>query len=270
MSASVTTSEKSMREFIESNPQAAPDELRERMGKYGYLFFRSIVPADAILTVRRDILQLCREAGWLDESHDLMDGVVRESQEPLVEGQPEYMDAYRKIIRLPSFMAFAEQEPLQAIARKLLGEKIIIHRRHIGRITFPNHVYDPTPPHQDFYYIRGSVETYTCWVPLGACPKEMGGLAVWPGSHEHGFMSHDAENPKAVVAVGIEVNEDEAEWHTGDFGLGDALFFHSYTIHKALPNLTPNLLRLSTDNRYQREGDEITEGSLQPHLPSRG
>ena len=264
------TAQTNMHAFIESDANASPQELQARMDEYGYLFFRNLVPADAILTVRRNMLELCREAGWLDESRDLMEGAVKPGQEPLVEGQPEYMEAYRKIIRLPSFMAFAEQEPLQAVARKLLGDKIIVHRRHIGRITFPNHVYAPTPAHQDFYYIRGSVETYTCWVPLSACPQELGGLAVWPGSHKRGFMSHDANNPKAVVAVGIEVDENEAQWHTGDFGLGDALFFHSYTVHKALPNLTPNLLRLSTDNRYQREGDEITEGSLKPHLPSRG
>jgi len=256
--------------FIVSDTNATPQELQARMDEYGYLFFRNLVPGDAILNVRRQILELCAEAGWLDPAHDVMDAVVREGQEPLVEGQPEYMAAYRKIIHLPDFMAFAEQPALQAVARKLLGEQIIVHRRHIGRITFPNHVYGPTPPHQDFYYIRGSVETYTCWVPMGACPQEMGGLAVWPGSHKNGFMSHDANNPKAVVAVGIEVDESEAQWHTGDFGLGDVLFFHSYTIHKALPNLTPNLLRISTDNRYQRDGDEITEGSLKPHLPSRG
>jgi ectoine hydroxylase-related dioxygenase (phytanoyl-CoA dioxygenase family) len=55
-------------------------------------------------------------------------------------------------------------------------------------------------------------------------------------------------------------------WHTGDFGVGDALFFHSYTIHKAMPNLTSNQLRVSTDNRYQRPKDDIDPGALKPHM----
>ena len=36
-------------------------------------------------------------------------------------------------------------------------------------------------------------------------------------------------------------------------------------MHQALPNRSGRSLRLSTDNRYQRESDEIDPSSLRPH-----
>ena len=39
-------------------------------------------------------------------------------------------------------------------------------------------------------------------------------------------------------------------------------------MHKALPNLTENRLRVSLDNRYQRISDPIAEHMLNPHLSS--
>ncbi len=132
-------------------------------------------------------------------------------------------------------------------------------------MTFPNNTVATTPPHQDFYYIRGSVQTYSCWTPLGACPMSLGGLAVWPGSHKRGFVDHTVESPGAVGGCGVEVDPATAVWRSADFEIGDALFFHSYTIHKALPNLSGDRLRISTDNRYQRPNDRIDPGALRPH-----
>ena len=94
---------------------------------------------------------------------------------------------------------------------------------------------------------------------------ELGGLAVWPGSHRRGYIEHTESHPGAIGGRGVPVDETEAEWHTSDFGIGDALFFRSYTIHKALPNLTPDTLRLSTDNRYQQHEDTIDSAALKPH-----
>ena len=58
---------------------------------------------------------------------------------------------------------------------------------------------------------------------------------------------------------------DDIEWHTGDFAAGDVLVFHSHTIHKALPNLTPDRLRLSTDNRYTCKDAEVADLSRKSH-----
>ena len=250
--------------FIESGSQADSDILRREMNENGYLFFRALVPKDEVLRVRSDVFELCREAGWLDASRDTMDGIAAPGIAPLMEGMADYMAVYRHILKLPSFHAFPSHPSLTNVAQKLLDSEVLIHPRRIGRVTFPHLLSATTPPHQDHFYIRGSVETYSCWTPLGECPRELGGLAVLPESQREGFLEHTVKTA-GVGGTGVPIEESETTWHTSDFGIGDALFFHSYTIHKALPNLTSDRLRLSTDNRYQRPKDDIDPSALLPH-----
>ncbi len=44
------------------------------------------------------------------------------------------------------------------------------------------------------------------------------------------------------------------------------LFFHSHTVHKALPNDSPDRLRLSVDFRYQSAAEPVCDQALEPHL----
>lgn len=255
--------------FIESDALAPAEELRERMANEGYLFFRGLIPAEDVLAARRGVLELCEAAGWLDPSRDIMDGIPKPGHEPLREGMPEYMQVYRKILHTPVFHDFPTNRSLLNVAGKILNassvEDVLVHPRRIGRITFPNMLEATTPPHQDFHYIRGAVDTYSCWTPLGECPIELGGLAILPFSRQRGFMEHTVQS-QGTGGRGVPLDGEDLEWHTSDFGLGDALLFHSYTIHKAMPNLTEDKLRVSTDNRYQLAQDAIEPGSLQPHF----
>ena len=79
------------------------------------------------------------------------------------------------------------------------------------------------------------------------------------------FVSILEDIEGAVGGRGVPVDETQAEWHTFDFHAGDALIFHAFAIHKALPNLTADKLRVSTDNRYQRPHDKIEPDALLPH-----
>lgn len=262
-----TTTQTAFTPFVESRLSDGPNVLRATMRERGYLFFPGIVPADEIFAVRRDVLTLCAEAGWLDPTRDLMEAVANPAMEPTTEGQAEYNAVYRRILRqTPSFHNLPEYPALMAAAKTLLGtEDVLVHNRRIGRITFPKNTGATTPAHQDHFYIRGAVDTYSCWIPLGDCPITLGGLAVLNGSNHQGFIEHTEKFPAAVGGRGVPV-ADDADWHTSPFQAGDALFFHAYTIHKALPNLTPDRLRLSTDNRYQRQGEDIHPGALGTHF----
>lgn len=253
--------------FVEADARSDAAEFRCLMNENGYLFFRGLVPSEAVLEVRRAALELCAQAGWLDPSRDLMEGIAAPGSPPLREGLPEYMAVYRQILKTAVFHDFPMQPALLQVAEKLLQGEILVHPRRIGRLTWPNLVSAATPAHQDWHYIRGAVETYSCWMPLGACPVELGALAVASGSHHQGFIAHTRSLAGAVGGQAVPPESEAGiEWHSSDFGVGDALFFHSYTIHKALPNLTPDRLRLSTDNRFQRAQDSIDPGSLQPHF----
>ena len=54
-------------------------------------------------------------------------------------------------------------------------------------------------------------------------------------------------------------------WHTTDYRAGDVLLFHSHLVHRALPNLTPDRMRLSVDYRYQARSRPIAASNLLPH-----
>jgi ectoine hydroxylase-related dioxygenase (phytanoyl-CoA dioxygenase family) len=219
-------------------------------------------PKDKIRAARRDAIGLCQSAGWCDaDGHWSGAG-------PFTEGDKEYMALYKNLIKLPSFLAVPEDAALLELIGKIVDGPALLHRLRIGRITFPNNVTQTTAAHQDHWYIRGSPDTYTIWTPLGDCPIPLGGLAVLPGSHKHGFIEHRFHPEKKYAGHGLQDDQlpaGETKWVAGDFELGDFLVFHSFTVHKALPNLTPDRLRLSTDNRYQREGDTISDISKSTH-----
>jgi hypothetical protein len=40
----------------------------------GYLFMRGLASREALMELRRAMLKICREAGWVDASADLMQG----------------------------------------------------------------------------------------------------------------------------------------------------------------------------------------------------
>ena len=159
---SATAHSETLLPFVEADPAASADKLRATMAAQGYLFFRRLVPAQAVLAARREVLELCHAAGWLDRSRELLDAVVASDMPPTTEGQPAYMAVYRKVLKLPSFHDFPCHPALMRIAQALLGGQVLVHPRRIGRMSFPNNIVATTPPHQDHYYIRGSVDTYSC------------------------------------------------------------------------------------------------------------
>lgn len=250
-------------EFIESNDSINDAAtLRCRLKETGYLFFRGVLNVDGLMQVRRDILSLCHDHGWLSPTAPLMDGVY--SQIPFPDYYQEYMPMYRKLIRLESFNQYSRSPEIMNLVTSLLGGEILAHPRTISRVTFPKHVAFTTQPHQDFYYIRGTPETYTAWIPVGDCSRKLGGLALLENSNRLGFLKH--EPAVGAGGNGIRTAKLGLRWLASDFQAGDYLLFHSYTIHGALENQTPDRLRISMDFRYQLASDEVNPKSLIPHL----
>lgn len=236
-------------------------ELRRRLQADGYLFFRGLLDAGRLLALRREILELCRAHGWLKPDAPLLDGVY--AGIPFPDYRTEYMPLYRKLIRMEAFNAFSCSPEILRLFEFLLGGEVLAHPRNIARISFPRHLANTTQPHQDYHYIRGTPETYTAWIPCGACPRDLGGLALLEGSHTRGFLKH-------VPAIGagghgIPLSEAPGRWLTAEYAPGDFVLFHSYTIHGALPNESPERLRISLDFRYQRADAPVDPSSLKPH-----
>src|SRR3954453_11123950 len=53
-----------------------PQRLLDRAAGDGYLFFRGLLDRDKVLNVRRQIMQVVADHGWLQPGTDVMDGIA--------------------------------------------------------------------------------------------------------------------------------------------------------------------------------------------------
>jgi hypothetical protein len=246
-----------------------PEDLQRRMAADGYLFFKQLISAYKMRALRHEMMTTIQNVGWLIAGTDPMDGTADITMR-YTEGDNEYSAGYAEVYKLEAFHRSAHWPEVTDMVAKILGRPIMPHPHKIARIWFPHYTEHTTPAHQDFVHFQGNFETLTCWAPVGDCPIELGGLAVIPGSHKvKRVLDHHFSLGAGGLAVDAEAHEEiDQDWATTNYEAGDALFFPSLTIHKALPNVTEDKLRLSLDNRYQAIGDPIAEHMLEPHNPS--
>ncbi|NKB71375.1 MAG: phytanoyl-CoA dioxygenase [Candidatus Latescibacteria bacterium] len=239
--------------------------LRRHMDTEGCAYFRGLIPPDDILDLRRQVLQIYHDRGWLQERTALLDGIV----DPVINQVESYAsngadrEAYQAVYQLQAFHQLAHHSAILTLFEQLFGETVLVHPRNIARLMAPHKDTFPTPPHQDYIYVQGARATYTCWIPLGDCPKALGGLSLLPGTHQDLLPVRPADGAggRTVVLDGLEQN-----WQEGDYQTGDAVIFHSQTVHRALPNQSADRIRLSCDYRYQPLSMPVEPKSLEPHV----
>lgn len=236
--------------------------MRSRMAEDGYLFLPSLLPPDEVRAIRAEALAICDAAGWLQPG-GRETGAVKDSavcQPP----DPGYYEVFNQIISLESFNRLAHRPELAEVTTALFDDPgdVIPRPGRLLRLIFPQPDVGATPPHQDFPHEQGAVEAYTSWVPFGEVPLELGGLAVWPGSHRRGVLDHGFV--PGVGGLGIRTDAMAPAWHASPFTPGDVILFHSMTVHKALPNRTADRLRISGDFRFQRAGEPMAPHMLRP------
>jgi hypothetical protein len=262
---------KPTRRFTDSTPLLEnPEQLRELAEQNGYLFFRGLLPKERILKLRRQLLEILEKRGLLDTSYDILEGkadmdAIAKLEVTDTKGTGLPNEIYFEIQKLEEFHAIAHDPAMLRVYALLFGEEPIPHPRNICRMVLPHTALTATPPHQDFLHIQGTPSTWTCWFPIGDCPRELGGLAVLEGSHRYGVIGVTGH----AGAGGLEtiLCDYNLEWATDDYNAGDVLIFHSYMVHKAIPRQIPGYVRLSCDFRYQPASEVIDPISLQPHGP---
>ena len=237
-------------------------ELRERIAREGYLFFNGLLDAGQVGTLRKEVLEVCAEGGWLKAGTDPADGIAN-GERVYLDPEPDYVKVYGEIQTVEGFHRLGHSPAIIQVMGALLGDQVLPHANKIARIMFPKNNEFATPPHQDFVHIQGTTETYSCWVPLGDCPRELGGLAIMPRSHRQGVREYHLA--LGAGGMGVDPRELGGEWLTTDYQPGDALIFHSLAIHQGLPNLTDDRIRLSVDYRYQSPNQPILDFCLKPH-----
>ncbi|MDE2724311.1 MAG: phytanoyl-CoA dioxygenase family protein, partial [Gemmatimonadota bacterium] len=229
----------------------------------GYLFFRNLLDPERVIEVRHQILSICRDHGWLMDGSEVTEGIANPDIQVVESKDPRWQAFYDDVLKIRDFHALALEAPLIRAFEVLFGEHVLPHSRNICRLVFPDTDTHSTPPHQDNYFIGGSDETWTAWIPCGDCPEELGGLAVARGSHRRGKL----ETFEGVGPGGRQVPvEEDSVWVGGDYLCGDVIILHSLTIHQGRDNESADRLRISADYRYQPRSHPVRDDSLQPHM----
>jgi hypothetical protein len=247
--------------FLDSSSLLDDGEaLGQRLDVYGYLYLKGLLPPADVLRVRARFLDAIAAAGWLRAGTEVADAIADPAQ-ACVDPQPPFVAVLRRFYRCEAAHALKLHPNVMDLFERLFGEPVLAHPLLIPRCIFPQRPEFTTPAHQDYPHIQGTAETLSLWLPLGDCPAEMGGLAIARGSHKDGVRDFTVSSG----AGGMEVIEPlNGSWVGGPLATGDALIFHSLTVHKGLPNLSDRL-RLSLDNRYQRASEPVCERCLQPY-----
>ena len=205
------------------------------------------------------------EQGWVQRTPFLMQALS--ITPPKRESDEDFLVGYDAVQRIEEFHTLAHDPALVDIMRQVVGETAWPHPLKIARLSFPGHFEAATPPHQDFPNNQGTPDLTASWVPVGDCPRDLGGLAILRGSHRYGLLPLDRHlgpgNRRAVLPVEML---EQLHWVTTDFEVGDVLLFPSMTVHASLHNISEFNMRLSVDFRWQQEGEPLTEIVLHPHF----
>lgn len=236
-----------MKSFYELQAKdLTPRELQDGLKSKGYVLVRGLIPQDAVRGVLTDVTHILSAARWLspvcDPLERISEGVAYGDPDPL------FKRVYQQVFNLESFHALPHQPLLKDLMKMLVGDHVLVHPKPIGRLIFPNCAGLQVRAHQDYEFMGGDPEFFTAWIPLHSCPVDMGPLRILEGSHRFGIQQHQRDNLHVPeIPIGDAVGD---EWAGGSVNAGDALIFHSLTVHAALPNISKQM-RISLDCRFQ-------------------
>jgi len=234
------------------------DLLHREIASKGYVLVRNVLPRPDISKVLSEVAEVLSRAEWLNPAHDPADRIANAAA-ACGDPDPAFKTTYREVFNLESFHALPHHPQLKAVMKMIVGERVLIHPKPIGRLIFPNSERLRVHAHQDYRFMNGDPECYTVWIPLHDCPTEVGPLQILEGSHHFGFQTHIDENLHVPeIPAGAEMGD---EWAGGDINAGDVLIFHSLTVHAAAPNLSDRM-RISLDCRFQDYARAINPANL--------
>lgn len=245
-----------MKPFREIHAQeAAAACLREELETRGYVLIRNLLPREDILRSLGEVLEIIAGEGWLLQNDSPWDRLA-DAQMACGESDPRFEHVYRQIFGLESFHALAHHPKLRVVMKAIVGPRLLVHPKPIGRLIFPNCERFVIQSHQDHWAIGGDSSSYTAWMPLHDCPIELGPLQVLESSHHFGLQNAD---PTTGMIAGDRARG--GEWVSGSIHAGDVLIFHSLTVHSASPNISRHL-RISVDCRFQDHARPINPANL--------
>jgi ectoine hydroxylase-related dioxygenase (phytanoyl-CoA dioxygenase family) len=239
-----------------ANPDMADTAaLRARLDDDGYVFLRDVIDGSAMAATATRFFGELRSQGLVDDERVWSGKHVELVDEGALHASIRYDDLWHH----PS---------MTAVFALLFDEPVYVFKQTQIRLMFPGTEGFITPPHQDGAYIGPTQEFVTVWVPLTEGNETVGGIALAGGSHKQGLREHVVTelrpfNAGPVKYSGVPLETIEEPWLTADFHPGDVVIFAPYTVHRSLPNRSPNAIRLSMDTRVQPES--VPRGYVATH-----
>ena len=235
--------------------------LAGRLRRDGYLFLRGLLPRDAVLEVRRRLLEKAAAGGWLDPDRPIEDGIANPAAS-CKDPEERYMTVFRGIWADEALHRLRTHPAVLALFDGIFGEPALAHPMFVQRNIFPqSESFDfTTGAHQDKVHIGGAT-SHAMWIPLGDCPREKGALAVAAGSHLAGVLDTRVGSGAGGMDICVPI---PGQWVTGSFEAGDVLIFSDTTVHRALPNRSTEI-RQSFDARYQPASQPVAETNMCPY-----
>ncbi|HZL53633.1 MAG TPA: phytanoyl-CoA dioxygenase family protein [Terracidiphilus sp.] len=218
--------------------------LQDEIASRGYLLIRGLLPHDALSPLLGEITQVLYTAGWLLPDHDPFERIA-DAGAACGDPDPSFKRTCQEIFNLEAFHALPHQSALKQVMSMLVGERLLIHPKPIGRLIFPNCERLVVHAHQDYRFMDGDPECFTTWIPLHDCPVNVGPLQILEGSHHFGFQSHDQANIP-VIPEGAALGGD---WVGGQINAGDVLIFHSLTVHAAFVTVSNSPAEVGGEGR---------------------
>lgn len=234
---------KPFREF--HSTEITSDILQNEIAIRGYVLVRGLVPRNDLAQLLAEITEIMSVEGWLLPGYEPLERIAN-SATACGDPDPGFKSTYQTIFNLAAFHALPHHPELLRAMRMLIGERVLVHPKPIGRLIFPNCGRLTVHAHQDYRFMGGDPECFTAWIPLHDCPSDVGPLQIMEGSHRFGYQQHEdlhiPEIPAGTAAGG--------DWVGGEINAGDVLLFHSLTVHAASAN-TSKHMRISLDCRFQ-------------------
>ena len=282
------------------------EELWRRFEEEGYLFLPGLLDVDAVLAARTEVMQRLWDAGILDKSHPMIDGIALPDAEYDGAATGPFMPYLAR--NNPALNEVLYAGPMIRFYEWWLGGSVSHFDYTWFRCKRPGRK-DATTPHCDTVYMsRGTKDLYTSWTPFGDVPFDMGGLMVLEGSHRHKglkkytatdvdiYCSNEDEQDEIVQrakAEGRELTSEERQairwnstgaysgdaigvreelggrWLTSEYKMGDLLLFSIYLMHASSDNRS-NAVRISSDSRYQLANQPQQERWIGDDPPAHG
>ncbi len=239
-----------------------PVALRARYASDGYLYLRQVLRPEEALEVRGAYFSQF-EASYLRPGTTPAHGTFSGLRPPGlaahgVEGHPAHA-----FVRGRRFGRLVAQPALAALAETVLGGRVRRLPRSIIR-----HFDRSTPvasrAHVDHSYLdAGTDRLLTVWIPLGDCPPRTGGVVYLEDTHR---MDPAAFEPLRAVSdrpgdrrpishdLGFVARRLGRRWRWADYRAGDVTVHSPHLVHASL-DTTTDVMRLSADVRFVREGD---------------